>query len=344
MFKVRFSKRAFCSVFVWVRVSSMARKGSLTAATSLGATFRGIGNSVRALPDRKDWTFARRGFWKILLEMIACVWGLSAAATATLEAEENDLADRTLPRSSCNWNALAWFKRALSGFRPHQVMQLERSGWDSDSSARQCWMGVLYRFFPQGTHSGRAISQHWTIKQRRFFAFAMRAMTLLSITLIKYQIITHTDRRAMLLSCFWLRFQHFSTCMIFACLPHEEVNVQLHAVWLHRSLHRKSWAFICECAARILFLFVVAFVVFPLQRFEIWPPDENWLSERYVSSLQGWSIRTLSWTFRGPVKARQFHIPFGEPAADEEAARAKQMTSRTLTKARYSFFLSCWRG
>lgn len=181
-------------------------------------------------------------------------------------------------------------------------------------------------------------------EQRRFFAFAMRAMTLLSITLIKYQILAHTGWRAMLLSCFWLRFQHFSTCMIFACLPHEEVNVQLHAVWLHRSLHRKSWAFICECAARILFLFVAAFVVFPLQRFEIWSLDENWLSERYISSLQGWSIRTLSWTFRGPVKARQFHIPFGEPAADEEAARAKQMTSRTLTKARYSFFLSCWRG
>merc|ERR1719258_185782 len=39
-------------------------------------------------------------------------------------------------------------------------------------------------------------------KQRRFFAFAMRAMTLLSITLIKYQIIAHTGWRAMLLSCF----------------------------------------------------------------------------------------------------------------------------------------------
>merc|ERR1712072_37492 len=64
-FKVRFSKRAFCSVFVCPRVSSMARKGSLTTATSLGSTFRGIGNSVRVLPDRKDWTFARRGFWKI---------------------------------------------------------------------------------------------------------------------------------------------------------------------------------------------------------------------------------------------------------------------------------------
>jgi len=165
MFKVRFSKRAFCSMFVCVRVSSMARKGSLTTATSLGSTFRGIGNSVRVLPDRKDWTFARRGFWKILLEMIACVWGLSAAATATLEAEENDLAERTLPRSSCNWNALAWSTRALSGFRPHQVMQSERSGWDSDSSARQCWMGVLYRFFPQGTHSGRTISTSFSTEQ-----------------------------------------------------------------------------------------------------------------------------------------------------------------------------------
>lgn len=39
-------------------------------------------------------------------------------------------------------------------------------------------------------------------KQRKFFAFAMRAMTLLSITLIKYQIIAHTGWRAMLLSCF----------------------------------------------------------------------------------------------------------------------------------------------